>query len=82
MTFRGALEVVSMYQHEMSLSKVQQEKQWRNFLAGHGSNHSERALTLAHIINRCEREGVGYRLTALPGMGYYLEKQDMEHLKR
>lgn len=77
---KGVLQVVNLRQHELTASKAQNERIWRAFLRD-GTSHSARALTLAYIINRCEREGVGYKLTALPGMGYYIEHQDMEHLK-
>jgi len=69
----GALVVMSLYD-EIG-SKASHERSWKGFQKS-GTNHSERAQTLARIINRCEREGISYRLTAHPGYGYYIEPID------
>ena len=45
---------------------------WDAFLNG-GTSHSAGAFTLTHIINRCEDEGIAYRLSAHPGHGYHIE---------
>ena len=54
------------------ISNKLQEMFWANFLEK-GTNHSGQGMTLPHIINRCERERVPYRLTAYPGQGYRIE---------
>jgi len=58
--------------YEIDLDRNRKAHTWRAFLE-HGSNHSARASTLPYIIRRCEREGVGYVLTAMPGQGYHIE---------
>ena len=57
--------------YEQELDRNRRAYVWRAFLE-HGSNHSARATTLPYIIRRCEREGVGYVLTAMPGQGYHI----------
>ena len=57
---------------EMPQSKSAQERLWKAFLRG-GSQHSGRASLLPYLIRRCELEKVAYRLTAQPGIGYYIE---------
>lgn len=58
-------------------SKAAQERTWRAFLAK-GTFHSAQATTLPYVIERCETEKVGYRLTAQPGMGYWMEPYDID----
>jgi len=58
--------------YEIDLDRNRKAHTWRAFLE-HGSNHSARASTLPYLIRRCEREGVGYVLTAMPGQGYHME---------
>ncbi len=54
------------------LSNKTLEAFWDSFIIS-GSQHSAGAHTLEHIMNRCEREHIPFRLTAMPGMGYYME---------
>lgn len=42
---------------------------------GHTS-HSGRRHCLGYIIEYCERNLIPYKLTARPGVGYYIEKDD------
>lgn len=44
---------------------------WEAFMGG-GSSHSEEAIYLTHIINRCEGACIPYCLNASPGKGYYI----------
>lgn len=74
----GALTVISRF--EMPWSKASRERTWQAFLRG-GTNHSSQAMNLPAIINRCEREGIPYRLTALPGIGYSIGRFDPEGKK-
>ena len=60
------------------LSRPMRERMWEAFLE-HGTNHSQQALTLPYIINRCEEENVPYRLTAIPGQGYFIEQLPPQH---
>jgi hypothetical protein len=53
-------------------NKTHKETSWQIFLK-QGTRHSALAQTLPDIIRRCEREGVAYRLTAVPGQGYFIE---------
>lgn len=68
-----ALTVSSPF--EVELNKQQMARLWASFLSG-GTSHSARASTLPALIRRCEREGRGYVLHALPGMGYRLEPKE------
>jgi hypothetical protein len=61
-------------QGQLFQSKAAHERVWTSFMAGHGSNHSAGAHTLAAIINRCEEEGIAYTLIAFPGEGYYIKR--------
>lgn len=54
------------------LTKTAMRRTWKAFLSG-GTNHSQWAFTLPYIINRCEREGVDYKLVGCPGVGYRIE---------
>jgi hypothetical protein len=72
---KGSLIVMSLWD-EIG-SKAFHERSWKQFKVS-GTNHTSRAQTLARIINRCEREGVAYRLTAQPGLGYYIEPLDKD----
>jgi hypothetical protein len=56
---------------ELELDRATGSRVWKSFLQG-GSTHSARASTLPYIIRRCERERVGYVLTAMPGQGYHI----------
>lgn len=38
------------------------------------STHSGLAGTLPFIINHCEEQAIPYRLTAQPGVGYFIER--------
>ncbi len=64
------LSVFSPY--EIAMTKAAQKRTWEAFLE-RGTSHSGNASTLPYVIRRCEQEGVGYKLTALPGRGYYIE---------
>jgi hypothetical protein len=66
----GVLTFTSIF--GMLLSKAQGDASWKQFKAG-GTSHSARAATLWYLLNRCEREGVCYKLEAMPGYGYRLE---------
>lgn len=71
------LLVHGMYEDEIVVSKTVREQSWQAFLR-EGSTHSARAYILPWLIRRCEMEGISYRLTASPGLGYHmdpLEKQ-------
>lgn len=63
--------------HEVALTKAAERRIWEAFIDG-GTTHSGRASTLPYIMRRCEREGVPYRLTAMPGMGYFIEPHKEE----
>ena len=58
--------------HYKELPVLFQKSMWDCFLAW-GTSHSAQAVTLSYIIERCEKEGVPYRLTASPGQGYFIE---------
>lgn len=60
--------------HEMYLSKTQMRRQWNEFFNGHVITHSSNAQTLPWLIRKCEQEKVPYRLDAVPGYGYTIQK--------
>lgn len=49
---------------------------WDEFMRS-GTSHSGNATTLPYVINRCEQEGIPYKLEAAPGMGYRLERIEL-----
>lgn len=53
------------------LTNAAVKRVWEQFIK-HGSNHSARGFFLTHIINRCERDRISYKLIALPGQGYWI----------
>ena len=59
--------------HEIALSKAAQRRIWKAFNEG-CTSHSAAAVTLPYLIRRCEQEGIGYVLTAQPGVGYIMER--------
>jgi hypothetical protein len=61
--------------HEETLSKSAKERLWEEFMRS-GTTHSGTASTLPYLIRRCEREKVCYRLTAVPGEAYFLERTE------
>jgi hypothetical protein len=67
---KGAFQAVRVKEPRY-FSKAAHERSWEMF-SRKGTSHSENAATLVEILNRCEREGVGYVLKALPGKGYYI----------
>ncbi len=60
------------------LSKPMLESTWNAFLEG-GTNHSADAQTLEYVMNRCEEEGVPFKLSGLPGVGYFIEGITDDH---
>jgi len=46
---------------------------WPQFMET-GTNHSHKGIYLTHIIERCERLLIPYRITAMPGTGYFIEQ--------
>jgi hypothetical protein len=38
------------------------------------TQHSDLRMFLPYIIEHCERNRIPYRLTAKPGLGYFIEK--------
>jgi hypothetical protein len=71
------LLVFSTEEDQIAPSKAAFRRSWDAFMA-HGSNHSAGAHMLPRIIRRCERERIPYRLSAMPGIGYYIETIDVE----
>jgi hypothetical protein len=69
---KGAFLVVHVREPSIAMTKAQQRRTWNEFVK-HGTSHSAGAGTLVYLINRCEREGISYRLSANPGMGYRME---------
>lgn len=57
---------------------VQKERVIRNAIAtfekGIRTLHATDAAVLPHVIAHAEERGIGYTLTAVPRLGYYLEK--------
>jgi len=58
--------------HEVTIPKRMQKSIWSRFL-DKGTTHSAQAGTLPYIMRRCEEEKIPYRLTAMPGVGYFIE---------
>jgi hypothetical protein len=56
----------------ITLSKKMKRTLWETFQRG-GSTHSSMGCTLGWLIRECERTRTPYRLSAKPGLGYYLE---------
>ncbi len=67
-------KVISTYGKRFRMSDEVKEMIWSGFLSAGCTSHSSRAQTLPYIINRCQKEGVPYRLTAQPGLGYMVER--------
>lgn len=68
----GTLQCLSIKAISLFPSKAAYERTWFAFMHG-GTGHSGGANMLPYIINRCEREGQPYVLTANPGHGYYIK---------
>ena len=60
--------------YERPVDKTTGARLWSQFLQ-HGTTHSSRAETLPYIIRRCESEGIGYVLEAMPGLGYHIKQR-------
>lgn len=60
--------------NEMEMNAKMLSMVWRNFLKGGVTSHSAQAASLPHIVRRCEREKIPYRITAHPGQGYTIER--------
>ena len=73
---KGVIRVI--IDETMPISKAALERNWQAFMRG-GTNHSGRGATLAAIINRADREGIPYVLTAHPGLGYHIVPGTMLH---
>lgn len=58
--------------HKRKISKANIERIWKRFLKG-GTSHSYMALTLTHIIEKCEEQSMPYELQAVPGRGYTIK---------
>lgn len=58
--------------HEINLPKAVQKRVWDAFMRN-GSAHSAAASTLCFILNKCHQENQPYRLSAVPGKGYWIE---------
>lgn len=43
---------------------------------GESGAHSPRGWILAHILNHCVREGIGFVLTRYPHGGYFVKRWD------
>lgn len=69
---KGALKITTHAAEARPLRKSQQKLIWDLFMGG-GTSHSALAQTLPYVMQRCEEEGIPYRLTAQPGAGYYIE---------
>lgn len=51
-------------------------RQWLAELKeGKPTHHSSQGLTVAYYIEALEAAGVPYKLTAYPGLGYYIDTQ-------
>jgi hypothetical protein len=72
MTRRPPFMIVSHMELEHPLSKTQQRRSYEMFKRG-GTRHSALAQTLPCIVRRAEAEGQPYRITAMPGIGYFIE---------
>jgi hypothetical protein len=44
------------------------------FEAAGSTSHSPRREMLAFIVQHCEENGIGYRINAMPAVGYTIEK--------
>lgn len=56
----------------MIIGSALQRTMWDLFRR-EGTGHSMNAATLWYILDRCEAEGIAYRLTAEPNAGYFIE---------
>ncbi len=72
-----AVELTSrMYEEKSRMKSFRflEKRVWESFLKDGHTNHSASAMLLPVILNRCERERIPYTLKALPGAGYYIER--------
>lgn len=71
------LIVDSDFARSRPLTTTSRDQIWEYFCRKGSSNHSAGAGTLPHIMNRCEQEKIAYRLIAIPGTGYFVQRIDV-----
>lgn len=70
------ITVTSSGQRMIPVSKEAAKRTIKAFEHAGSSNHSSNAATLPIVVEHCERNKIPYRLTAVPGLGYFIEKFD------